>query len=123
TALPPRDQRHQYLRYEGLQYDDADIADFKTRIYMREVHRVQVFDFGRLPDLMAEGLSGKMLMEHRDAQEQKAVLDLDTAGDLQFQLGGARHRLSWRRFILALGLHTAEEMETVRFSAYWAKSA
>ncbi|GJY68919.1 hypothetical protein Tco_0471901 [Tanacetum coccineum] len=43
-ALPPRDQRHQYLRYKGLQYTDADIADFKmrlARIYKREVHRVQ----------------------------------------------------------------------------------
>nr|GEW85324.1 hypothetical protein [Tanacetum cinerariifolium] len=26
-----RDQRHQYLRYEGLQYIDADIVDFKIR--------------------------------------------------------------------------------------------
>ncbi|GKF85682.1 hypothetical protein Tco_0253509, partial [Tanacetum coccineum] len=26
------------------------------------------------------------------------------------------------QFILALGLHTTEEMETVRFGAYWAKS-
>ncbi|GJS08060.1 hypothetical protein Tco_0364856 [Tanacetum coccineum] len=42
-ALPPRDQRHQYLR-------------------------VHVFDFGGLPDLMADGLSAGMLMEHRDAQ-------------------------------------------------------
>nr|GEZ96824.1 glutamic acid-rich protein-like [Tanacetum cinerariifolium] len=30
-ALPPRDQRQQYLRYEGLQYTDVDIADFETR--------------------------------------------------------------------------------------------
>ncbi|GKD05451.1 hypothetical protein Tco_0124613, partial [Tanacetum coccineum] len=66
-ALPLRDQRHQYLRYEGLQYTEADIADFESRlamIYRREVHRVQVFDFGGLPDLMAEGLSARMLMEH-----------------------------------------------------------
>nr|GEU86807.1 hypothetical protein [Tanacetum cinerariifolium] len=38
-ALPPHDQRHQYLRYKGLQYTDADILDFKsrlTRIHMRE---------------------------------------------------------------------------------------
>nr|GEU87651.1 retrovirus-related Pol polyprotein from transposon TNT 1-94 [Tanacetum cinerariifolium] len=38
-ALPPHDQRHQYLRYEGLQYTNADILDFKsrlTRIHMRE---------------------------------------------------------------------------------------
>ncbi|GJS16458.1 hypothetical protein Tco_0410930 [Tanacetum coccineum] len=46
-ALPPRDQRHQYLR--------------------REVHRAHVFDFGGLPGLMADGLSVMMLMEHRDA--------------------------------------------------------
>ncbi|GJT51789.1 hypothetical protein Tco_0862078, partial [Tanacetum coccineum] len=83
-ALPPHDQRHQYLRYKGLQYSDADIVDFEerlARIYRREVHRVQVFDFGGLPDLMAEGLSARMLMEHKDAQG--AILDLDTAGALQ----------------------------------------
>ncbi|GKD55177.1 hypothetical protein Tco_1288564 [Tanacetum coccineum] len=48
-ALPPKDQRHQYLRFEGLQYIDTDIADF---------------------ELMDEGLRGRMLMEHRDAQGQ-----------------------------------------------------
>ncbi|GKF42128.1 hypothetical protein Tco_0125470 [Tanacetum coccineum] len=70
-ALPPCDQRHQYLRYEGLQYSDADIVDFEARlarIYRREAHKVQVFDFKGLPDLMAEGLSPRMLMEHKDAQ-------------------------------------------------------
>ncbi|GJZ13695.1 hypothetical protein Tco_0548925 [Tanacetum coccineum] len=43
-ALPPRDQRHPYLRYEGLQYTDANIAEFKTKlakIFRREIHRVQ----------------------------------------------------------------------------------
>ncbi|GKE09749.1 hypothetical protein Tco_1413300 [Tanacetum coccineum] len=30
--------------------------------------------------------------------------------------------MSWRKFILALGLHTAEEMETVGFGLYWAES-
>ncbi|GJW89307.1 hypothetical protein Tco_0164647 [Tanacetum coccineum] len=72
-ALPPRDQRHQYLRFEVLQYTEADIADFETRlarIYKREVHRVQVFDFGGLPDLMTVGLSSRMLKEHWDAQGQ-----------------------------------------------------
>ncbi|GKA47665.1 hypothetical protein Tco_0740548 [Tanacetum coccineum] len=72
-ALPPQAQRYQYLRYEGLQYTDADIADFEarlTRIYRREVHRVHVFDFRRLPDLIAERLSTRMLVEHRDAQGQ-----------------------------------------------------
>ncbi|GJW17633.1 hypothetical protein Tco_0025069 [Tanacetum coccineum] len=30
-ALPPRDLRHQYLRFEELQYIDVDIAYFETR--------------------------------------------------------------------------------------------
>ncbi|GJU87815.1 hypothetical protein Tco_1295361 [Tanacetum coccineum] len=70
-ALPLREQRHPFIRYEGLQYTDSDIADFEsrlTRIHKREVHRVWVFDFGGLPDLMAGGLSTRMLMEHRDDQ-------------------------------------------------------
>ncbi|GJT60488.1 hypothetical protein Tco_1004021 [Tanacetum coccineum] len=41
---------------------------------------------------MAEGLSARMLMEHRDAQG--AILDLDTPGALQFQLGRARRHLN-----------------------------
>nr|GEX21997.1 hypothetical protein [Tanacetum cinerariifolium] len=31
-ALPPRDQRRQYLRFEGLQYTEGVIADFETRL-------------------------------------------------------------------------------------------
>ncbi|GKA28466.1 hypothetical protein Tco_0714634 [Tanacetum coccineum] len=31
-AVSLRDQRHQYLSYEGLQYTVADIADFETRL-------------------------------------------------------------------------------------------
>nr|GFA88233.1 hypothetical protein [Tanacetum cinerariifolium] len=71
-TLLPRDQRHQYLRFKGLQYTEGDIADYETRllakIYKREVYKVQLFDFGGLPDLMAMGLSSRMLMEYRDAQ-------------------------------------------------------
>ncbi|GJX12175.1 hypothetical protein Tco_0202034 [Tanacetum coccineum] len=70
-ALPSREQRHRFLRYEGLEYTDIDIEDLEVRlarIYRREVHRVQVFNFGGLPDLMAEGLSARMLKEHRDDQ-------------------------------------------------------
>ncbi|GJZ73699.1 hypothetical protein Tco_0637845 [Tanacetum coccineum] len=90
-----------------------------ARIHRREVHRVQVFDFGGLPDLMTEGLSARMLMEHWDSQGVslfgQAILDLDTPGALQFQLGGSRRHMSWREFILALELYTAKEMQTVGF--------
>nr|GEU94667.1 hypothetical protein [Tanacetum cinerariifolium] len=143
----------------GLQYTDADIVDFETRlarIYKRKLHRVQVFDFEGLPDLISEGLRDRMLIEHQDAQGQsmftkrawgrlfeirgllvhelipkffstfrfgEAVLDLHTVGALQFHLGGLRRRMRWREFILALGLHTAEEIQTAGFGLYRAESA
>ncbi|GJT91729.1 hypothetical protein Tco_1080574 [Tanacetum coccineum] len=102
-ALPPRDQRHQYLRYEGLQYTDADIADFETRlarIYRREIHK-----------------------GYSRAKFGEVILDLDTPRAIQFQLGRVRRRMSWRDFILALGLHSAEEMHNASFSLYWTESA
>ncbi|GJZ65081.1 hypothetical protein Tco_0621777 [Tanacetum coccineum] len=46
----------------------------------------------------------------------EVLLDLDAPGTIQFQLGGARRRLSWRQFILALVLHTGEEMESPGFA-------
>ncbi|GKD69304.1 hypothetical protein Tco_1323394, partial [Tanacetum coccineum] len=129
-ALPPREQRHMFLRYEGLDYPDTDSVEFEerlARIHRRELHRVSVFDFEGLPGLMAEGLSGRMLMEHHDEvgvsvftskawrtmldirgsfvhelileffsmfRFGQAILDLDTPGTLQFQLGRARRRMS-----------------------------
>ncbi|GJR77362.1 hypothetical protein Tco_0089727 [Tanacetum coccineum] len=73
-ALMLRRPRAQYLSPPRVTKQDADIADFEARlarIYRREVHRVQVFDFGGLSDLMVEGLSARMLMEHREAQGKR----------------------------------------------------
>ncbi|GJT03267.1 hypothetical protein Tco_0824436 [Tanacetum coccineum] len=36
---------------------------------------------------------------------------------------GARRCISWRQFILALGLHTSKEIDTIGFGAYWSESA
>ncbi|GJR58787.1 hypothetical protein Tco_1500949 [Tanacetum coccineum] len=41
---------------------------------------------------------------------------------LRYQLGGVRRRMTWRQFILALGLHSEEEMAEPGFGAYWAGS-
>ncbi|GKA66108.1 hypothetical protein Tco_0765916 [Tanacetum coccineum] len=126
-ALPPRDQRHQYLRYEGLQYTEADIADFESRlarIYRRE--GVSLFTsraWRWLFDIRGPFVHELILEFFSTFRLGEAILDLDTPRALQFQLGGARKRLSWRQFILALGLHTDEEMQTTGFGAYWAESA
>ncbi|GJT47416.1 hypothetical protein Tco_0956131 [Tanacetum coccineum] len=61
--------RHPFLRYQGLEYSDADIADLEERlerIYSREIHRVQVVDFQGMPELMRDGLFTRIRMEHRD---------------------------------------------------------
>ncbi|GKG52966.1 hypothetical protein Tco_0550078, partial [Tanacetum coccineum] len=42
APLPPREQRHLILSYQGLEYTDVDIADFEERlerIYGRGIHR------------------------------------------------------------------------------------
>ncbi|GKE50101.1 hypothetical protein Tco_1481359 [Tanacetum coccineum] len=154
APLLPREQRYPFLRYQGLEYTDADIADFEERlerIYSREIHRVQVVDFQGMPELMRDGLFARMVMEHRDdagivvftsrawgrlfdtrgplvrelileflstLRFREILLDLDTPGTIQFQLGIARRRLSWRQFILALGLHTREDMESLGFARF-----
>ncbi|GKE22289.1 hypothetical protein Tco_1433801, partial [Tanacetum coccineum] len=108
TPLPPHEQRHPFLRYQGLEYTDADI---------------------RMPELMRDGLFTKMVMKHCDdagvvvftsrawgrlfdtrgllvwelileplstLRFGEVLLDLDAPDTIQFQLGGAKRRLSWR---------------------------
>ncbi|GJU41480.1 hypothetical protein Tco_1194437 [Tanacetum coccineum] len=128
APLPPREQRHSFLRYQGLEYSDQDISDFKERlkrIHNRDTHRVQVLDFEGMPELMRDVLYATMLMEHRNnggvmvftsrawgrvfetrgplvrelileflsrLRFGEVLLDLDTLGTIQFQLGGAKRR-------------------------------
>ncbi|GJS78362.1 hypothetical protein Tco_0728243 [Tanacetum coccineum] len=105
-ALPPRDQRHQYLRCEGLQYTYDDILDFEsrlTRIYRREVHKgVSLYTsraWRQLFDIRGPLVHELILEFFSTFRFGEAVIDLDTAGALLFQLGG-----------------------TVGFGAYWVDS-
>ncbi|GKA60763.1 hypothetical protein Tco_0760170 [Tanacetum coccineum] len=78
-----------------------------------------------MPELMRDNLFARMVMEHCDDAgvvvfPSRALGRLfDTRGLL---LGGTRRHLSWRQFILALGLHTEEEMESPTFARYWSES-
>ncbi|GKC14901.1 hypothetical protein Tco_1011683 [Tanacetum coccineum] len=128
APLPPHEQRYPFLRYQGLEYSDQDIADFKERlerIHNRGIHRVQVLDFKGMPELMRDVLYARMRMEHRDGDmvvvftSQAWGRVFDTRGPL---LGRAMRCLSWREFILALGLHTGKEMESLSFARYLRES-
>ncbi|GKB93585.1 hypothetical protein Tco_0979722 [Tanacetum coccineum] len=97
APLPPREQRHPFLRYHGLEYTDEDIANFEER--MRMEHRddagVVIFTsqaWGRL-----FGTRGPLVME--------LIMKF----------------FSTLRFGEALGLNSGEEMESLEFARYWSE--
>nr|GEW10558.1 hypothetical protein [Tanacetum cinerariifolium] len=109
-ALPPWNERHAWLMFDTEDYTEDDIQDFEARlgkIYDSSAWRAL---FGIRWLLVRE-----IILEFFSTLRfREGVLDLDSADTFQFQLDGLRRQLSWRQFILVLGLHTAEEMETVR---------
>ncbi|GJU40683.1 hypothetical protein Tco_1193640 [Tanacetum coccineum] len=90
APLPPRAQRNLWLRYQVEGYTE-EIVHVSSRDYTQ-------FSIDRISD---------------------TKLRLDGADTLCFYLGGARCTMTWRQFILALGLHTVEEMAEDGFEAYW----
>ncbi|GJZ10597.1 hypothetical protein Tco_0545356 [Tanacetum coccineum] len=64
-------KRHAWLRYEGQEYTDEIIYNFKERldrIFKREVNRVQVLDFEELTDEMGKAVTNRLRMDHTNAQ-------------------------------------------------------
>ncbi|GKA43263.1 hypothetical protein Tco_0735987 [Tanacetum coccineum] len=101
APLPPREQRHLFLRYGGLEYTDADVAEFEERMVMghRDDAGVVVFTsraWGKLFDTRGL-LVWEFILEFLSTLIfREVLLDLDAHDTIQFQLGGARRRLSWR---------------------------
>ncbi|GJT75653.1 hypothetical protein Tco_1042378 [Tanacetum coccineum] len=92
APLPHRDLRHPWLRYQVKGYDEGIIHSYEQ---------------GFRDDI---GMMGRqfLLVTHEGLFEIREPL-----------LGGAMRRMTWRQFILALGLHTEEEMVEAGFGAYW----
>ncbi|GJR92263.1 hypothetical protein Tco_0264437 [Tanacetum coccineum] len=121
-ALPPRDQRHQYLSLLAvmskrltsrmlMEHSDDQGQNVFSRDWRRSLR-------------VREPPSFELIMEFFSIfRFREAIVDIDTEGTLQFQLGGVRLRMSWRQFILALELHIEEEMGTTGFGLHWAESA
>ncbi|GJW45955.1 hypothetical protein Tco_0077601 [Tanacetum coccineum] len=100
----------------------------RGRIYGREIHQVWVFDFRGLTELMDEGLRGRILMEHRDAQGQS--VSTSRAWRRLFEIRGSLvHELileffsTFRFRVAMLDLDTAESARQILdkgdLSAYW----
>nr|GEV11422.1 hypothetical protein [Tanacetum cinerariifolium] len=95
APLPAADQRRPWLRYQGLTPEmRRDLAVRLRMVYSGD---------------------GQQVMSD-------TKMGLDVADTLCFQLGGVRRRMTWRQFILVLGLHTEQEMAEAGFRAYWVGS-
>ncbi|GJT74948.1 hypothetical protein Tco_1041673 [Tanacetum coccineum] len=86
-ALPPRDQRYQYLRFEGLEYTNANIVDFEERMLMehRDAQVQSVLTsraWGRLFRVRGPLVHELILEFFSTFRFGEAVLDLDTVGAL-----------------------------------------
>ncbi|GKE02044.1 hypothetical protein Tco_1390027 [Tanacetum coccineum] len=92
ASLPAADHRHPWLRYQ--------IQGYTEEIRHRSGCEIVDGVFWR---------GAACVREMSDTE-----MGLDVADTLCFQLGGVRRRMTWRLFILALGLHTEQEMAEAR---------
>ncbi|GJX96130.1 hypothetical protein Tco_0351928 [Tanacetum coccineum] len=128
APLPHRDLRHLWLRYQVDGYDEGIVHSYEQRlktIWGRAVNRVHVLDFAGLTDEMRQTLGDRLSMIYTRDDEQ--ALFTSHAWRRLFEvraplLGEAWRRMTWRQFILALGLHIEEEMAEAGFGAYWSGS-
>ncbi|GKE61663.1 hypothetical protein Tco_1512030, partial [Tanacetum coccineum] len=103
-------------------YDEGIVHSYEQRlktIWSRPVNRVHVLDFASLTLEMRQDLAVRLRMVYTGGEGQQFLstyrmsdteMGLDVADTLCFQLGDVRRRMTWRQFILALGLHTEQKM-------------
>nr|GEZ16075.1 hypothetical protein [Tanacetum cinerariifolium] len=86
AQLPPRDKRHPWLLYEGQEYTDEVIQDFKERlgrIFTMQVHRLYVLDLGALTEEMGQAITNRHRMGHIKADGQVVLLAVLGGGCLR----------------------------------------
>ncbi|GJV90020.1 hypothetical protein Tco_1533958 [Tanacetum coccineum] len=96
APLPPRDQRHPWLRYQ-------DLTERMRMVYTGDDGQ-EVFvshTWRRLFGIRAP-LVQEFILEFFSTCRIRDEMGLNVAGTLCFKLGGARRSMTWRQFILAL---------------------
>ncbi|GJX66197.1 hypothetical protein Tco_0300540 [Tanacetum coccineum] len=74
APLPPRDQRHPWLRYQVEGYTEDIVHNYEQRLEMifgRSVNRVYVLDFARLTEGMRQTLDGRLRMVYTGDEGQE----------------------------------------------------
>ncbi|GJS91670.1 hypothetical protein Tco_0774306 [Tanacetum coccineum] len=124
TVCPPNENKIDFR----ISFDESDDEDYTIEeytegirhsyeqrlemIWSRPVNRVHVLDFEGLTPEMRQDLAVRLRMVYSGEGHQVFV---SHAWRRLFEiraplLGGVRRRMTWRQFILALGLHTEQEM-------------
>ncbi|GKB95674.1 hypothetical protein Tco_0981811 [Tanacetum coccineum] len=129
APLPYRDQRHPWLRYQVEGFDFAGLTEGMRQTLGDRLRMIYTKDEGeklftshawrRLFEIKAPLVREFILEFFSTCRMSDTKMGLDVVDTLCFQLGGARRRMTWRQFILALGLDTEEEMAEAGFGAYW----
>ncbi|GJY75384.1 hypothetical protein Tco_0480500, partial [Tanacetum coccineum] len=117
--------RIQVLDFEGLTEEMRQALTDRLRMVYTDAEGQVLFTsdaWRRVFEIRGPLVLELMLEFFSTCRISDTVLDLDTADTLCFQLGRLRRQISWRQFIIAMGLHTVEEMETDGFRAYWTGS-
>ncbi|GJX93095.1 hypothetical protein Tco_0347681 [Tanacetum coccineum] len=120
APLPHRDLRHPWLRYQVEGYART-LGDRLSMIYTRDDGQALFTSHAwrRLFEIRGP-LVREFIMEFLSTSRMSDMdMGLDVADTLCFQLSRARRKMTWRQFILALGLHTEEKMADAGFGAYW----
>nr|GFC95752.1 hypothetical protein [Tanacetum cinerariifolium] len=89
ASLPPRDQRHPWLRYQVEGYTEEIMHDFKQRletVFGRPVNRVHVLDFVRLTKEMRQTLADRLRMAY--TEDEGRVLFTSHAWRRLFEIRG-----------------------------------
>ncbi|GJQ91584.1 putative reverse transcriptase domain-containing protein [Tanacetum coccineum] len=118
------DQRHPWLRYQVEGYTEDIVHNYEQRLEMifgRSVNRVHILNFVGLTEGMRQTLAGRLRMVYTRDVGQELLTSHAWRRLFEIRaplLGGAGRRMTWRQFILELGLHSDEEMAEDGFQAY-----
>ncbi|GKA26695.1 hypothetical protein Tco_0712804 [Tanacetum coccineum] len=78
-ALPLRNERHEWLRFDTQGYTEEEQLDFETRLdtlYYRKVHRVQTLDFDGLIEDLDMDMTERLRMQHKNVDGE----EIETGG-------------------------------------------
>nr|GEV43507.1 hypothetical protein [Tanacetum cinerariifolium] len=112
--------------YGKVYCDDLDyFTDFETNFLVIVYNDAYASNFDGLTKKMMQALIDRLRMVYIGVEGQELFTSHAWRRLFEIRaslLGGARRRMTWRQFNLALGLHPAEEMAKDGFEAYWGQA-